>query len=242
MGDEFAIGAGDVGLPNLGAAAAVERNGAAANRFALGAGGEEVRLRLESSGALTFPQVEAGGDRAEGIGNISLGARHPVYQYVSKDDFVDNTLVAGFEVGIPSNSSISKNTEFVPKLIDDLRLGEHFSLQTVLGYSLQLGPRPEGGKHTFEYAAVLGYSFERQDLPLPGIERLIPILELKGETGLNKGEAGHNSLTGTFGVRLNLKSIGVLQPRLGVGYVFPIDKGARDDFQWGVVTSLVFEF
>ena len=185
-----------------------------------------------------------GHDRAEGIGNVSIGARHPVYQWVSKDDFFDNTIVVGLEVGIPTNSSISKHTEIVPKLIDDLRLGEHFSIQTVLGYSFQLGSSPEGGTHTFEYAAVFGYAFERKDLPafFTGIDRIIPILEIKGETGLNKGFGGQNNLTGTAGLRLNLKSIGVLQPRLGIGYVFPIDKGARNDFDWGIITSLVFEF
>ncbi|HEY8749552.1 MAG TPA: hypothetical protein VIM11_16330 [Tepidisphaeraceae bacterium] len=183
-----------------------------------------------------------GHDRSEGIGNISIGARHPIYEFVSSNEFLDNTVVVGFEVGIPTHSPVSKNTELVPKLIDDLRLGEHFSVQTVLGYSFLFGSAPDGGKHTFEYAAVLGYSFERNDVRFPGTERIIPILELKGETGLNKEDAGHNNLSGTLGVRFNLESIGQLQPRLGLGYVFPIDKRARDEFRWGIVTSLVFEF
>jgi hypothetical protein len=65
---------------------------------------------------------------------------------------------------------------------------------------------------------------------------------LVGETAINGEDAGQNNLTGTLGVRLNLRSIGALQPRLGVGYVFPIDQTARDEFRWGVVTSVVFEF
>ena len=97
-----------------------------------------------------------------------------------------------------------------------------------------------GGKAGF--AGGFGYSFERKDLPLPGVDRVIPIVEIQGETGLNKGLGGQNNLTGTAGIRANLKSIGALQPRLGIGYVFPIDKGARNGFGWGVVTSLVFEF
>ncbi len=181
-------------------------------------------------------------DRSEGISNINIGARHPFYQYVSVNDFFDNTLVAGLEVGIPSNSSVGKNAELVPKLIDDLRLGEHFSVQTILGYSFLFGSEPEGGTQTFEYAVVVGYSFERQDLHLPHIERIIPIFELIGDTALNNGRRGHNNLSGTLGLRVNLDSIGALQPRLGVGYVFPIDQSARDDFRWGIVTSLVFEF
>ena len=29
---------------------------------------------------------------------------------------------------------------------------------------------------------------------------------------------------------------------LGLGFVFPINGGAREDTHWGVITSLVFEY
>src|ERR1700737_2835715 len=38
------------------------------------------------------------GSRSEGVGNISVGARYPVYQYVSDNGFVDSTFGAGLEV------------------------------------------------------------------------------------------------------------------------------------------------
>ncbi len=72
--------------------------------------------------------------------------------------------------------------------------------------------------------------------------QLIPMFELSGETALNHAEHGSNSLIGDLGVRVNTKPIGGIQPRLGVAFVFPVDRGARDDVHWGVVTSLVFEY
>ena len=72
--------------------------------------------------------------------------------------------------------------------------------------------------------------------------QFIPVFELIGETELNKADPGRNSLTGNAGFRVNLKTVGQIQPRLGLGYVFPIDNGAREDMHWGVITSLVFEY
>ena len=177
-----------------------------------------------------------------GGGNIEVSLRRPIYQFVSRDGSFDNTVGAAFELGIPTNSPVSQNTEMVAKLFDSLRLGEHLSLQAIGGYSVLLGPGEDGGKRTFEYGLVAGYNLPRETLALPHVQQLVPILELKGETGLNKESAGQNNLSGTVGVRANFDAIGPLQPRLGVGYLFPIDKGARDEFKWGVVTSLVFEF
>jgi len=181
-------------------------------------------------------------ERTQGAGNIEISVRRPIYQFVSRDDFFDNTVGAGVELAIPTDSPISKNTEAVARLFDTLRLGEHFSLQALGGYSFLMGPGEEGGTQTFEYGLVTGYSFARRDLALPHVEQLIPILELKGETGLNREEAGKNNLSGTLGVRANLDAIGAIQPRLGIGYVFPVDRRARDEFKWGLVTSLVFEY
>lgn len=181
-------------------------------------------------------------ERTQGAGNIEISVRRPIYQFVSRDEFFDNTVGAGVELAIPTNSPVSKNTEGVVKMFDDLRLGEHFSLQALGGYSFLMGPGEEGGTQTFEYGLVAGYNLARKDLALPHVEQIIPILELKGETGLNREEAGKNNLSGTLGVRANLDAIGSLQPRLGIGYIFPVDKGARDEFKWGLVTSLVFEY
>lgn len=179
--------------------------------------------------------------REKGFGNFSLGVRHPIYQYVSDDESIDNTFGAAFELGIPTNTPLSKHTEFVPKIFNDLRIGDHFTVQTVLGYSFVSGSAPEGGSQTFEYGLIMGYSIGHKELPLPGVNQLIPIFELRGDTAMNHG-AGHDSLLGNAGFRLNLRAMGSFQPRLGIGYVFPIDKGAKDNSRWGIYTSLVFEW
>ena len=180
-------------------------------------------------------------DKSEGVGAIEFSARHPIYQYVSQDRSFDYTLVVALEIAVPSGSKISKDTEVVPQLFQLMRFGDHFSLQTSIGYSALIGPE-EGGASALEYSIVLGYHLEHDDLPLPGILRTIPIFELKGDWGLSREKTGHSALFGTAGVRLNFASIGSAQPRIGIGYVFPIDQGAREELRWGVVTSIVFEF
>src|ERR1700756_620518 len=182
------------------------------------------------------------GQRQQGFNNINLGARIPVYQYVSDNDFVDSTFGVAFEAGIPTNSTLSKNGELVPKVFNDLRLGEHFTLQSILGYSTLVGPGEDGGLQTFEYGFVFGYTIPHDQLPIPGTLQVIPVFELLGETAVNHSQKGDASLEGNAAVRVNFKTIGRVQPRLGIGYVFPIDNNARRDLHWGIVTSLVFEY
>lgn len=180
-------------------------------------------------------------ERSEGVGNIEIAARHPVFQFVSGDGRFDYTLAGAMEVAIPSGSRISKDTEFVPQVFQLLRVADHLSVEASAGFSMLAGP-VEGGSNTLEYNLVLGYNLEHKDLPMPGVLRTIPIFELNGTTGLSRADVGVNRLFGTAGVRLNFESIGPAQPRIGLGYVFPIDQGGRDEMRWGVVTSLVFEF
>ena len=177
-----------------------------------------------------------------GFDNIDVGARYPIYQFVSGDGFVDTTFGAGIEVGIPVSSTVSQNAELVPKVFNDLKLGDHFTLQSIFGYSMLFGAGEDGGLHTFEYGFVFGYTIDHKELPLPGVLQLIPVFELSGETELNNGNSGKNSLIGDVGLRANLKTIGGVQPRPGVVFVFPIDRGGREDLHWGVFTSLVFEY
>lgn len=176
-----------------------------------------------------------------GVGNIDLGARCPFYQFVSADGLVDSTLGAATEVGIPTGSAVSKNTELVPKVFNDLKVGD-FTLQSVLGYSALFGPGDNGGLQTFEYGFVFGYTIPHHALPLPGVQELIPVFELIGETELNKDNPGRNSLLGNVGLRLNLKAVGPVQPRPGFGFVFPMNEAAHDYMHWGVIASLVFQF
>jgi hypothetical protein len=214
---------------------------------------DEATVEVEKGVGLLTLEVEfhfernvfsgAGGDTIErGMGNIDFGARYPVFQYVSKDGGVDLTLGAAAELGVPTHSVVSQNTEVVPKIFADLKLGDHFTLQSIFGYSMLYGGGDEGGLHAVEYGFVFGYTIQHQELELPHVLQIIPILELAGETEVNKADAGHHSLLGNVGFRLNLKAIGQVQPRIGVGYVFPIDQGARADLRRGLVTSLVFEY
>ena len=130
------------------------------------------------------------GDVTEGVGNIDVGARYPIYQYVSSNGFVNSTFGAAIEVGIPTNSTVSKNTELVPKVFNDLRLGDHFTLQSVFGYSMLYGPGEDGGLQTFEYGFVFGYTIQHERTALPGVLQLIPMFELSGETELNHADHG----------------------------------------------------
>jgi hypothetical protein len=185
---------------------------------------------------------QSDGEKTQGWGNIDLGARVPFYEYVSKNGFLNTTFGTAIEVGVPTMSQVSQNTELVPKLFNDLSLGTHFTLQTIVGYSMLFGRGDDGGAQNLEYGFVFGYALQHKELPLPGVQQFIPMLEVIGETEMNKDAPGSNSLTGDVGFRANLKAIGPVQPRLGCAVVFPIDRLASQDVNWGFVTSLVFEY
>jgi hypothetical protein len=182
------------------------------------------------------------GNISRGIGNIDLGARCPFYQYASTTGFWDTTIGSAVELGIPTESAVSENTELVPKFFNDTRIGRHFTVQSIFGYSTLFGPGDDGGRQTFEYGFDFGWTVPHRELPLPGVLQFVPVFELAGETGLNKDESGQNSLLGNVAFRLNLKAIGEVQPRLGAGYIFPLDNNARTDVRHGVIVSLVFEY
>jgi hypothetical protein len=182
------------------------------------------------------------GSKTSGFADVDLGARYPLYQYVPASGAFDTTFGTAIEVGVPTNSMLGKNTEIVPKIFNDLRVGSHFTLQSIFGYSALLGSGNDGGLDTFEYGFVLGYTIPRKELAIPHVQQLIPVFELSGESQLNKDNPDRNSLIGNIGFRVNMDAVGPLQPRLGFGFVFPMNSGARDDVHWGLVTSLVFEY
>jgi len=209
---------------------------------------DEVKAEVEKAFGLVTFELEVPFEReaspngtSQGIANINLGARCPFYQFVSTDGLVDSTIGVAAEVGIPTDSELSQNAELVPKIFNDLKVGD-FTLQSVLGYSTLFGPAPDGGLQLFEYGFTFGYTIPHRILPLPAVQEFIPMFELIGETELNQGNPGQNSVLGNAGFRLNLKAIGQIQPRPGVGFVFPINETARNDTHWGVIVSLVFQF
>ena len=191
---------------------------------------------------LPFEQTRTDGQTVRGLGNINVGARHPIYQFVSDDGFVNSTVGAAVEVGFPTGSQVSSNTEFVPKIFNDLSLGRHFTIQSLLGVSTLYGGGADGGSQAVEYGLVFGYAISQRDLPLPGIRQLVPVLELQGVGALNKAAAGSNSLLGNLAIRANLSPLGDVQPRIGLGYVFPIGQEAHQGVSAGLIVSLVFEY
>jgi hypothetical protein len=216
---------------------------------AKGERGDFAKAELEKAFGQTTLELEvplektrSGGLTERGLGNISFGARHPVYQFVSDSGFVNSTFGVAVEFGIPSGSQVSRNAELVPKIFHDLSLGEHFTMQSVLGLSRTYGGGDDGGLRVFEYGFVFGYSIPHRELPLPGIRQLVPVFELQGETDLNKGRAGTSSLLGNLALRANLDPVGGVQPRIGLGYVFPVGGEARQEVTSGLITSLVFEY
>lgn len=174
----------------------------------------------------------------KGFDNVNVGARYPFFQYVLSSN-IDTTFGAAVELGIPTTSAVSHNTELVPKIFNDTKIGR-FTAQSIFGYSMLYGPGNDGGVNTFEYGFVFGYDLLKNTLP--GVEKVIPVAELSGETQLNKEAAGQSTLTGDIGLRFNLKPIGSIQPRPGVAFVYPLNHNSRQDQHWGIVTSLVFEF
>lgn len=196
-------------------------------------------LTLELS--VPYERIYDQGERSQGVGSINVGTRYPVYQYVSPQDLFDTTLGVALEAGLPVNSAVSQNTELTPKVFNDLKLGKYFAVQSVLGYATLLDGGT-GGLQIFEYGIDFSCAIPPSQFTLPGVEQLIPMVELSGATELNQAAAGRNSLLGSLGFRLNLKAIGDLQPTLGLGYIFPVDEGAHTEVQWGLATSLTLGF
>ncbi|MDB4793413.1 hypothetical protein OAG63_00090 [Methylacidiphilales bacterium] len=195
-------------------------------------------LELETA----YERDSSSGEIAEGMDNVDLGARYPFYQWVSRDGDIDNSVGLALEVGIPTHTQISHSTEIVPKIFDDLKF-KNFTLQSILGYSTLIGPSSEdGGVQNFEYGFVFGYTIDHDQLAIPGLQQLIPVVELNGARQMNKDDYGSDNLEGDVGFRANLDAIGTVQPRLGIVFVFPVDYGARQDQNWGIDTSLVFEY
>ena len=202
----------------------------------------EVPFERDTSFGVDPTTGQGANSTVQGMSNVDLGARYPFYQFVSSGGLLDATFGAAIEVGVPTNSPVSRNTEVVPKFFADLKLGDHFTLQSVFGYSLLYGGGDDGGLDTFEYGFVFGYAFTHEQVSLSWVQQIIPVFELSGATELNKADPGHDSLLGNLGFRLNLKTVGRIQPRLGLGFVFPVDQGAREDVHQGIVTSMVFEY
>jgi hypothetical protein len=200
----------------------------------------EIELPYLRDAQAVFESETGQRHKDEGLSRVEIGLRAPLFQCVSPDGNIDYTLVGAFELALPTNNDFSKDTEISPRVYQLLRLGEHFSVQLAIGYEFLIGPE-DGGGSSIQYAATFGYHLSHDDLSLPGVIDTIPIFEIVGENSLAGEERGHNPVFGTLGFRVNIKPIFNFQPRIGIGYEFPINGAAHEEFHWGVVTSFVFE-
>ena len=181
-------------------------------------------------------------DSSRGFGNIEVSVRAPLYQFVSNRGTFDTT--AGVRLGgsISVDTKVNKYSEFEPAFFNDLKIGRHFTVQTVLGYSRLFGNGKHDGEEEFEYGVALSYTITREQLGIPGVRQISPLLEAQGDLGLNLGEAGSNDLLGSAGFRMDFKNIGELQPSIGLAYLFPMTSDAREEVHWGIVASFTVEF
>lgn len=225
----------------------LEENEARLEWFQSRAGGHEENNVITAELAHGFGNVtlelaapyeidKAPGQTTHGWDDIETSARCPLFEAVAPGGFADTTFGAAVEAGIPVNTVFGKNTELVPEVFNDTRFG-NFTIQSIFGFSMLFGGGDNGGLRTFEYGFTLGYAIKK---PCPGVEQFTPVFELSGEKEVNKAET--NSITASVGFRVGLKAIGRIEPRLGVGYVFPMNKAAFGELQSGVYTMLVFNF
>ena len=91
------------------------------------------------------------------------------------------------------------------------------------------------------YGALLGWRIKHEELPAPLTESITPMLELDGSRPFTAA-GGQDALSGVIGANLEFESIGHVQPALSIGWEFPIDQGARDQFRWGIIAQLFLSF
>ena len=174
----------------------------------------------------------AAGPTPKGWARRRISFRHPVWQYISPSETVDNTLVVACETAFPTNSEVSQSTEIVPSLFDLLRIGDHFGFQANLGLSTLYGG-DENHDSTIEYSGDFSWIIDNTEINLPKeILGIVPMIEVAGEHRVNHGDFSNN-LSGVAGVRFNLANIGCALPRLGVGYIFPHRQRSKRRFSVG---------
>ena len=155
----------------------------------------EAHYERDTARSFNFDTGRSEFDRQQGFGDINIGAATLLsVRLEGRDDRLH--LGAAIEFGVPTNSPVSKHTEIVPKLFNDLRIGDHFTLQTVVGVSFLLGGGDEGGSDAFEYGLVFGYTIPRRELPDPRRRAGRSDLRTARRNRPEQGAAGQNTLLG----------------------------------------------
>jgi hypothetical protein len=81
---------------------------------------------------------KASGHTTHGWDNIDVGARYPLFEAVAPSEFADTTFGIALEIEAPLNTVFSRNTELVPKIFNDTKIG-NFTIQSIFGYSMLFG-------------------------------------------------------------------------------------------------------
>jgi len=180
-------------------------------------------------------------DDPSGFGDVDLAISHPLFQFVSQDEFWDYTAVGRLDVGIPTRTAISgTDVQLTPYLGQLLRVGQHLSIQGWAGAQLALQPNADDAD-ALVYGALLGWRIRHEELPAPLTESITPMLEVDGFRPFTAA-GGQDALSAVVGANIEFESIVRAQPALSIGWQFPIDQGARDQFRWGIVVQFFLSF
>jgi hypothetical protein len=186
-------------------------------------------------GADQSPDTEE--ESGTGFESVDLAIYHPLFQFVSHDNQFDYTAVARLDLGIPTRTPVSgTDVQLTPYLGHVLRIGNHVSIEAWTASQFTIAPNQTS---QFIYGALLGYQIPHEQCPLPLTERITPLLELDGQTPFS-GNA-QDTLFTVVGVNINFKSTGEFQPSIQFGVQLPLDQGARDQLQWGVLAEFLFD-
>ena len=181
---------------------------------------------------------EAGPANAQGFEDVDVAVYHPVFEAVSQGRMLDYTVALRLDVGVPTHTAVSgSNVQLTPYLGQLFRLGEHVSVEAWTGPQFTLASRQT---QRLLYGTLLGYQITRRQLALPFTRSVTPLFELDGQQPFSRH--GADALLGVAGFNWQFAPLGELQPRLGVGYQFPVDRGARDQLRWGIVTQVFLDF
>jgi hypothetical protein len=175
---------------------------------------------------------------SSGLENVDLAIYHPLFQYVSRDNVLDYTAAARLDLGIPTRTPVSgTDAQLTPFLGHMLRIGEHLSLEAWTAVQFTIAPHQT---NQLIYGVSLGYQLFHEQLPLPFTEKITPIVELDGQSPLSS--QGQDALFGVAGVDVTFTPVAKIDPHIELGYQFPLDQGAREQLQWGIIAEVFLEF
>ena len=175
---------------------------------------------------------------ARGFENVDLAVFHPIFRAVSEEEAFDYSAVLRLDVGIPTRTAVSgTDVQLTPYLGQLLRVGEHVSVEAWTGPQFTIAPHPVD---QFIYGASFGYKIAHNQVALPLTKSVTPLFEIDGQTPFSSH--GQDALFGVAGGAWQFAAFGELHPRVGFGYQFPLDRGAREQLHWGIIAQVFLDF